>query len=208
MKLKDGVLEHGAKNWKKIAAFVPGRTGEQCRKRWFVTVVSNIDPTTARTGRWTAGENKKLQDAVRAQSTRNWEAIAALIPGRTRIQCQSRWQDASVSKNPTMARACQWTTDEDNKLKDGVRAHGSKNWKAIAAFVPSRTIEQCRNRWYGNLASNIDPTTACAGKWTEGEDMKLKDGVLEHGAKNWKKIAAFVPGRTKNQCCSRWRLRH
>jgi myb proto-oncogene protein len=196
-------------DWVAVAVLVPGRTKQQCRNRWHAVLVSNIDPATARAGQWTTDEDKTLKDTVRAHGGKNWKAIAALVPGQTKNQCHSRWQNKLVSNiNPTTARAGKWTAEEDQKLKDGLREHGGKNWKAFAALVSGRTQKQCRNRWHDVLVSNIDPTTtALAGKWTEDEERKLRDAVGAHGAKNWKKIAALVPGRTNIQCRSRWHNR-
>jgi hypothetical protein len=158
---------------------------------------------------WTSEENAKLTSAVTKTRKKkrgkelkiDWVTIAVLVPGRTKLQCRSRWREA-FNIDATTARAGKWTADEDKKLRDGVREHGGKNWKAIAAQVPGRTQIQCSKRWWDTLVYNIDPTLA--GKWTVDEDRKLKDVVGEHGGKNWKAIAALVPGRTKNQCRGRW----
>jgi hypothetical protein len=64
-----------------------------------------------------------------------------------------------------------------------------KGLAAVAALVPSR---------------NITRTAGRVGKWTEGEDIKLKDAVRTHGGKNWGKIAALVLSRTETQCSTRW----
>jgi uncharacterized protein (DUF2237 family) len=196
-------------DWVTIAVLVPGRTKLQCRHRWHDTlVVSNIDPTTARTGKWTADEDKKLKNGVREHGAKNLEKLAALVPGRTRKQCRNRWHDALVANiDPATAQhSGHWTADEDTKLKDAVREHGGKNWKAIAALVPGRTRKQCRHRWHDALVAKIDPTTARTGKWTADEDKKLMDGVRAHGAKNWKAHAALVTGRSKIQCYGRWMI--
>jgi hypothetical protein len=203
--LKNAVTAQGARNWEVIIAFLPGRTLEQCRNRWHQSLVSNIDPTTARAGRWTADEDEKLREAVEAHGAKNWKKVAARVPGRTKKQCCSRWHGGLVSNiNPTMARAGKWTADEDEKLKDWVREYGEKNWKELTALVPGRTKNQCCSRWHSALVSDSNPTTARASKWAADEDKKLRDGVRAHGGKNWKAIAAFVPGRTWEQCCSRW----
>ena len=47
---------------------------------------SSIDPTSARTGRWKTDEDTKLEDAVSINGGKNWNATAALAPGRTRLQ--------------------------------------------------------------------------------------------------------------------------
>jgi hypothetical protein len=223
-KLKDAVPTQGDKNWETIAALVPGRTKVQCYDGWRVALLSNIDPSTARVGKWTADEAKKLRDAVLAHGGKNWSEIAALVPGRTRVQCLDRWTKSDVANrnrrdtlvsniDPSTARVGKWTADEAKKLRDAVLAHGGNNWKEIAALVPGRTRVQCLDRWTKSdapnrnrrdtLDSNVDTTTARVGRWTADEDKMLKDAVCD---KNWETIAALVPCRTKKQCWNRWRL--
>jgi hypothetical protein len=83
--------------------------------------------------------------------------------------------------------------------------HNGKNWDAIAHLVPDRTKIQCHSRWRNALDPSIDSTMTRRGKWTPDEDDKLKDAVQTNGGKNWGAIAALVPGRTKRQCCKRWK---
>ena len=40
--------------------------------------------------------------------------------------------------------------------------------------------------------------------WTGEEDDKLKSLVVEHGARNWKKIASYFEDRSDVQCLHRW----
>jgi hypothetical protein len=75
-----------------------------------------------------------------------------------------------------MARAGNWTPNEDTKLKDAVQLHDGKiwtliaalvpnlterkwvkNWDAIAALVPGRTKKQCTSRWMKYLDPNLKP---------------------------------------------------
>jgi hypothetical protein len=98
-----------------------------------------------------------------------------------------------------------WTEDEDSKLKDAVQTHGGKEWGVISALVAGRTNNQCRCRWRDVLDPSIDQANGRTGRWTEDEDTKLKDAVQTHGGKDWGLIAALVPGRTKRQCCNRWK---
>jgi hypothetical protein len=82
--------------------------------------------------------------------------------------------------------------------------HGDKDWVAVAALVPCRTKDQCRTRWHFALNPSTALMAGRTGKWTEVEDSKLKYAVQMHGGKNWKEIAALVPGRARNQCNKRW----
>ena len=141
------------KNWDAVTALVPGRTKEQCSKRWHDTLVSNIDPATARRGNWTADEDKTLKNAVLTHGGSNWEVITALVPGRTK-KCLNRWHTALVSIiDPTTARKGKWAADEDKQLKSAVLAQGDKNWVAISVQVPGRTKVQFRKRWCEALVS-------------------------------------------------------
>jgi hypothetical protein len=183
------------------------RTRQQCKKRWHDKLNSSIDPTTARAGKWTADEDKKLRDAVRRHGGKDWDRIATLVPGRTKNQCRSRWHDALVCNiDPTTARAGKLEDDEDRILKNAVPAQGRKNWKEIAALVPGRTQKQCSNRWHDALDPSISRANGRAGKWEEDEDKMLMEAVQTHGGKNWEEIAALVRGRTKKQCFQRWHL--
>jgi hypothetical protein len=191
-------------DWVAIAALVPGRTNKWCSNRWHDVLDHSIDRANGRTGKWTEDEDSKLRDAVQRHDGKDWVAMASLVPGRTRNQCRHRWQnilDPSIDR--ANGRTGMWTAVEDSKLKDAVQTHGTKNWGVICALVPGRTKQQCRARWHRTSVSNADPTTGRTGKWTEDEDSKLKDAVLTHGDKNWKEVAAQVPGRTKKQCYNR-----
>jgi myb proto-oncogene protein len=91
IKLKAAVERHGGKDWDEIAALVR-RTKIQCWSRWHNTLNPRIALTGGSKGKWTLVEDDKLKDAVQTHGGKNWDAIAALVPGRSRIQCRSRWQ--------------------------------------------------------------------------------------------------------------------
>jgi hypothetical protein len=149
IKLKDAVQTHGGKDFVAIAALVPGRTKEQCYNRWHHVLDTSTDRAPGHKGSWTAVEDIKLKDAVQMHSGKNWDEIAALVPGRTKQQCGSRWHnvlDPSIDR--ANRRTGKWAEDEDIKLQDSVQSHGGSDWAAIAALVPGRTRSQCYNRWH------------------------------------------------------------
>jgi hypothetical protein len=45
------------------------------------------------TCKWVEDEDIKLNDAVQTHGDNNWVAVAALVPGRTKKQCYSRWHE-------------------------------------------------------------------------------------------------------------------
>jgi hypothetical protein len=93
---EDGKLIRAAEKfavtrWKAIAALIPGRTKKQCWNRWQYALDPSIVRTTERTGRWLPEEDDKLVGAVEKHNGKNWDAIATLVPSRTKRQCMDRW---------------------------------------------------------------------------------------------------------------------
>jgi hypothetical protein len=114
-----------------------------------VTATKSNSKATGATGRWTREEDAKLTSAVAKicktkcgkELSKDWVAISALVPSRTRIQCIQRWQNAFDHEigGAIRRRTGKWTEDEVKKLKEAVREHGAKNWVTIATLVPGRT---------------------------------------------------------------------
>ena len=94
--------------------------------------------------------------------------------------------------------------DEDLKLTALIRMLGDKDWAAIAALAPGQMQKQCHNRCYDAFDPSIAMTTGRTGKWTEGEDLNLKNAIQAHSGNNWEGIVALVPIRTHKQRNMRW----
>jgi hypothetical protein len=128
-----------------------------------------------------------------ATKTASPDVAVALPPHPTDVDDA----DAHID-SVTDTRSARWTPAEDAELTNAVVGNTCKaklgkkyikDWAAVAALVPSRNITRAAGR---------------VGKWTEGEDIKLKDAVRTHGGKNWGKIAALVLNRTETQCSTRF----
>ncbi|KAL0576151.1 hypothetical protein V5O48_005819 [Marasmius crinis-equi] len=115
-----------------------------------------------------------------------------------------------------LTKTGKWSEEEDQKLLKGVRLYGD-DWTSIASkIVETRTAAQCISRW--------------ARVWSPEEDMGLKRGFNDHGAKfvlfghgpdallfrfssnispsfRWLLISKlYVPSRTAEECRKRWKL--
>jgi hypothetical protein len=144
LKLKNSVQMHSGKDWTAIAAMVPGRTKNQCSKRWPSVLDLSIALTAGHAGKWTEDEDLKLKNSVQMHGGKNWVVIAALVPGRTKSQCSQRWRDFLDPRiDRTIGRTGKWEEEEDIKLKKAIEMHGDKNWGAIAALVPGQTKLSC-----------------------------------------------------------------
>jgi hypothetical protein len=188
-------------SWVKVAARIPCRTNNQCRKRW----VDNLALTAGdnQSGKWTATEDSHLAVAVKRFGN-EWSAVAALVPGRTNIQCRQRWargldleNGGTGSGEQVMAR--KWTPKEDAKLADAAAKFGNQ-WTKVAEMVPGRTNAQCRQRW----VNRVNPANGVkCRKWSETEDSMLAGAVGEFG-NDWTAVASQIEGRTNIQCRQRW----
>nr|XP_043613164.1 myb-like protein L isoform X2 [Erigeron canadensis] len=180
-------------NWEHLASmYVKGRSGLECQSRWM-----NCEDPLINHQSWTTQEDKKLLYIIQKQGFSNWINVAKeLKTNRTPFQCLSRFQrslNASIIKN-------EWTPSDDKELRLAVAEYGETNWQLVASTLEGRTGTQCSNRW----KKSLNPLREKVGKWDPDEDKRLKIAVRLFGAKNWNKIAKFVPGRTQVQCRERW----
>jgi hypothetical protein len=160
-------------------------------------VVSPVHNKKEIKGKWTTEEDALLAKAVQKHGKR-WVPIAAMVPGRTNPQCRSRWLR---HLDPTNGKKGRWTPQEDTILIEAVGMLG-KDFTAVAALIPGRTNERCRDRWFRwfDIASIQEIEK---GPWTSEEDAKLTEAVQKLG-RHWVSVAALVCTRTKTQCRKRW----
>ena len=93
---------------------------------------------------WTAEEDQKLTEAVRAHGTENWIVVAQYVGGgRTRSQCSQRWLRVI---NPKLSKLS-WSHEEDELLLQAVQSVGTRSWTKVAAIVGHRCDVQCRYRY-------------------------------------------------------------
>lgn len=166
--------------------------------------------------RWTSDEDLLLKEAISIHGDGKWSLVSQMVPGRTPMQCSTRWQGAL---NTTIHKG-RWDPEEDAILikavaewqswhlaetktqqREDIHEEMYKNipWPNIAQLLPKpRTGVQALARW----SEALDPRIT-KGKWTGLEDAALLRGVTKYG-KSWIKIANGVKGRTQRQCRTRY----
>ncbi|KAI9280767.1 Homeodomain-like protein, partial [Sporodiniella umbellata] len=156
--------------------------------------------------RWTAKEDSLLSKAVAKYGTHKWTLVSSYIPGRTAVQCSTRWFGAL---NPNVHKG-KWTKQEDKLLIDSVRffqmltktSTSALPWNQVSESIPHRTGIQCQARW----TEALDPAIR-KGRWSLEEDRQLESAVAQYGC-CWIRVASLIPTRTQRQSRTRWNQIH
>ncbi len=83
--LREGVSKY-PNQWSKIADMLPGRTDDQCAKRWR----ESLDPSIDRS-EWTTLEDALLMEKYEEYGSQ-WQKIAFFFDGRPGLHCRNRWR--------------------------------------------------------------------------------------------------------------------
>ena len=155
-----------------------------------------IDSSRGNYVRFSQEEDDRLKKLVAMYGT-NWPTIAEQMPGRDAKQCADRWnhhlKHPAIKKEP-------FTQEEDNRLKELVAKHGTKNWSFIAKQMGNeRAPRSYRERWVNNLSLDITKK----GPFTQEEDELLMQKFQEFGTK-WTTIAKYFSGRIPTSLKNRY----
>ena len=88
---------------------------------------------------------------VKKYGPKCWAQMVENFPGRTAKQLSSRWL---LQLNPTISKD-EWTHAEDSLLVRLFLRHGTA-WKKITEVMTTRTRNQVKNRYNGNLKRRMD----------------------------------------------------
>ncbi|KAL4935592.1 hypothetical protein BDV06DRAFT_217317 [Aspergillus oleicola] len=125
-------------SWHEIAAFLPGRTNKDCRKRWYGTAAAKV-----KKGPWTEVEDERLRRAIERHGTK-WAVVASVVGTRLPDQCSKRWSHAI---NPDIDHS-PWTAQEDDLLIHKVNKHGHYWQQIVSSYFPGRTSLAAKNRYH------------------------------------------------------------
>jgi len=184
----------GVGNWEEIAAQMPGRSAQQCSARWHRLLGSN-ESTTVKEQQWTEAEDWKVIDVL-VSFGRTWSKMAARLPGRDAKEIQSRWEPALRYYARLLSQQYNVSQSEINLFgKDGCLSADVDETELIAAVRQGRKIP---------IRQNEDvPKDGTRRWWTEEEDRRIVDFLIEHGT-DWLKMSEVFDNRSGDALCTRY----
>ena len=111
---------HGHTNWKAIAKNFPGKTAQQCKKRYSGYLRNGVEKKS----QWTVDEDRILLDGVKntpkyavgtnTAGLTNWKVISKLLDGRSPVRCRDRYKTL-LRRNRKAVTSAVSTPVEDKK---------------------------------------------------------------------------------------------
>lgn len=92
-----------------------------------------------------------------------------------------------------------FTPEEDIKITQLVKIHGTGKWDIVASCLEGRNAKQCRERWRAFLSPGM-----VNGPWKQEEDQLLVKLYQQYGPK-WAQFTRFFKGRSDYNIKNRWR---
>lgn len=83
--LREWIDKEGPTGWSNCSLKIPGRSGKQCRERWF-----NILNPAVKKGNWTPEDDSKIFQMYKLYGPK-WTLIAKSLPGRTENSIKNRF---------------------------------------------------------------------------------------------------------------------
>ena len=146
----------------------------------------NSHSTQSKKSKWTSEEDDMLRKSVEIHGTKNWTAIATLVPGRNPKQCRERWT-AQLDPNLTKGN---WNIEEDMVLLNVQKTHGN-SWAKISTFLPGRSPSAVKNRYNWLARRNLTKRDisnnnifTCNNKVTKPNDLMNQGTMFRPGSFN------------------------
>jgi len=114
------------------------------------TSAQTPSPKSAKRNLWTSQEDAQVVELVKKFGTK-WAIVASNMKNRNGKQVRDRYINYLLPNIKTDI----WTEQEDQLLINLTYEHGNK-WKLISTFIPGRTENQVKSRYYTHLKKRAE----------------------------------------------------
>jgi len=127
-KLMEWVNKEGATKWSQCADYIIGRSGKQCRERWFNTLNPNV-----KKGHWTPEEDYNIFQLYNKLGSQ-WSKIASYFKGRTENSIKNRFYS-------TLRRIATEKKKGKTKYENNSESSSSGKLNELLVFLPHALSE-------------------------------------------------------------------
>ncbi len=138
-KLSDWVKINGPYNWAKCSNFIEGRSGKQCRERWFNSLSPGI-----KKGNWSAKEDYQIFQLYNQYGSK-WAKIASYLNGRTENSIKNRFYS-------TLRRIAY---EHQKKITDNTK-NKIRYQKDLLKYIPQAIEEKSKKIGESNENQNFE----------------------------------------------------
>jgi hypothetical protein len=138
-KLTEWVRNNGPYNWAKCSSIILGRSGKQCRERWFNSLSPGI-----KKGNWSVQEDYLIFKLYNEHGSK-WAKIASFFDGRTENSIKNRFYS-------TLRRLAY-----ENQKKDEDSSNKTKSQKELLLYLPLAMEEKLSKAKESGCNENVSP---------------------------------------------------
>ncbi|KAJ1960530.1 hypothetical protein GGI12_003748 [Dipsacomyces acuminosporus] len=200
------LIDEYGDDWLKVAENMPTRrTVSQCRAHYMTCCTKPV----VKRGRWSNEEEEKLRHLVAiCKEGKLRPEIEVFYQSKSGSSQPSLIKGSASSKSPrdiSLARFELYSRFADALKRDkGSRtdAQGKNStatkivWPLVASYMETRSVTQCRLKWFYMQKGRGSEDAVYSGPWTRGEDAALYKLYHKH-PRRWLWIAQNLPRRRK-----------
>lgn len=176
-KIAELVTKFDEHEWCNIAEELStNRTPYECLRHY----QQHMNTKLINSNEWTAEEDEMLKSAVEQYGLGQWQAVSSCIPGRSSIQCMSRWKKASCHDNLVNGK---WLPEEEKLLFLAALSYGAPR------MSDSKKSEVELQSLFSKAGIAFDGTESLPMQ--NGEQVATTNAIFTR----WLDIAALVPGK-------------
>lgn len=148
--LNKWVRENGPRKWSQCADMIKGRSGKQCRERWFNTLNPNV-----KKGNWTAKEDYLIFKLFSDYGSK-WSKISSHFKGRTENSIKNRFYSTLRRISAEKKRSSE---SENSENSSPTQQKVNNSLEDLLKFFPQAFEEKTRSYMEtksGDKSSNLD----------------------------------------------------
>lgn len=194
-KLLEWVKNNGPKKWPGCSDFITGRSGKQCRERWYNTLNPNV-----KKGGWTAEEDFLIFKFFSEFGSR-WSLIASKFSGRTENSIKNRFYSTlrrfSLNDKKAIISNRNGSNEPDANNIQNINNNYNNSTEELMKFFDKAFTEKRRIYFQNSSSDNQESSLAITNKGSVANNLIKNNKKLKknEGKKTLKKQDLKLPNK-------------